>query len=927
MKLQWLDDTDAFYDGCFSYLKAKFPNKRPKILGGEKYPEQPIYNETVVALELIHHVLRRIEDRSAYTRKDYEDAQGNDDLKIKIINFYKVLALNTSDDMANAFQNFAKHYYWDSRIYNYKKFLQSPAGLQDLDFSDPMMWSVEKFDTGIFFDFLDRYSAFLESASTKENDEFKKSDWLNRKIDEQNRIYENLLFSYDQLVTEKIRFGICVFDVRFPIQLEDGFNNYQFISSAKFLGDFARYMGSEFAQDDGVLLVVNHAHVLSLGYVAITFLVIYKIKNYESQERLVEHYSKRIQSYIGTRSIEQIRVTNCEKMIKKTYPSDHFVGELVGQKQKKDFQDRFLKYFVSSSFLLNVDSDELLKEQVDLYSVFFNDFRCFQEKIYIQPKTPKTRKSLLDQLNTARVFLDDLIDEKIVSNFDKYFNINDLEPNAINQLNLIEFLYHQQATVSKAYTSLLDDFIRVEKLLTRIMYQRRIELFYSDKQRKAFYARPAFSKLNVVFQQFILITMMNCFLKANHLLREFSLSQSFEFKNIGYRVHHFLKEMNGSFPEVIRIDALPTVENELKNYQKFVLKGLIKKENVEFKKAKKREESIQNYLELVFKEDVIVLRFIFEGGFVQGSEDKAKVFDSMFRDYVDNLKRRHTQGVKLLGHVGLYVPYRNEHYIDATLFFKNDTNLKVNSADLINDVSEYWSNYVVKKSEQIQTYISKQKKNDDMVNPFDDFSDVSLVAKSVKVIQLAGELHDEYLEVYPNQKRNKQYMIETIAKFYAYAPHILIAEQDLSLMPRKDSLILGRKTKSKREVEPSKKERETRVRASKQASKVVENNDSSKRVAEEYVNSSSAIGDFNEIQTVISGPLKQNSEKFSENIFKEDENILSDVIESERESIKTSIEEDERKPIAKSDISERSRRVVKVERKRQMQPIRVSKLK
>ncbi|WP_180082717.1 hypothetical protein [Acinetobacter sp. YH12123] len=263
--------------------------------------------------------------------------------------------------------------------------------------------------------------------------------------------------------------------------------------------------------------------------------------------------------------------------------------------------------------------------------------------------------------------------------------------------------------------------------------------------------------------------------------------------------------MNGSFPEVIRIDALPTVENELKNYQKSVLKDLIKKENVEFKKAKKREESIQNYLELVFKEDVIVLRFIFEGGFVQGSEDKAKVFDSMFRDYVDNLKRRHTQGVKLLGHVGLYVPYRNEHYIDATLFFKNDTNLKVNSADLINDISEYWSNYVVKKTEQIQTYISKQKKNDDLVNPFDDFSDVCLVAKSVKVIQLTGELNDEYLEIYPNQKRNKQYMIETIAKFYAYAPHILIAELDLSLMPRKDSLILGRKTKSKSEVKSSQK--------------------------------------------------------------------------------------------------------------------------
>lgn len=107
----------------------------------------------------------------------------------------------------------------------------------------------------------------------------------------------------------------------------------------------------------------------------------------------------------------------------------------------------------------------------------------------------------------------------------------------------------------------------------------------------------------------------------------------------------------------------------------------------------------------------------------------------------------------------------------------------------------------------------------------------------------------------------------------------------------------------------------------------MENNDSSKIVAEGYVNSSSAIGDFNEIQTVIFGPLKQNSEEFSENIFKEDESILSDVVESEREPIKTSIEEDERKPIAKPDISERSRNVVKVEPKRQKKSIGVPKFK
>lgn len=269
----------------------------------------------------------------------------------------------------------------------------------------------------------------------------------------------------------------------------------------------------------------------------------------------------------------------------------------------------------------------------------------------------------------------------------------------------------------------------------------------------------------MLFQQFILISKMNCFLEANHLLMEYRLSKSFQFKSIGYQAINFLKRMRECFPEQIRIDEIQSVKNELKSYQRVVLKDLIKVESEELKKAKKREVSIQTYLELVFKESVIVLRFIFEGGFVTGSEDKAKVFNEMFRDYIENLKRRHTAGVKLIDHVGLYVPYRSENYIDATLFFKKDIKQEVNSADLIKAVSEYWCNYVDRKTEQIYKYNSKRENNKSGINPFDAFKDETLSAKSVKVIQTAGELHDEYLEVYPNQKRNKQYLIQTISKF------------------------------------------------------------------------------------------------------------------------------------------------------------------
>jgi hypothetical protein len=49
---------------------------------------------------------------------------------------------------------------------------------------------------------------------------------------------------------------------------------------------------------------------------------------------------------------------------------------------------------------------------------------------------------------------------------------------------------------------------------------------------------------------------------------------------------------------------------------------------------------------------------------------EAKLFNDMFTDYSNNLKRRYTAGFRLTGQVGIYIPHRQEHYIDATLIFK-----------------------------------------------------------------------------------------------------------------------------------------------------------------------------------------------------------------------------------------------------------------
>ena len=50
--------------------------------------------------------------------------------------------------------------------------------------------------------------------------------------------------------------------------------------------------------------------------------------------------------------------------------------------KKIDFREKFLRYFLSSVFLLDVDKGTFLEEYENYYSIFFNHFRYFKEKIY-----------------------------------------------------------------------------------------------------------------------------------------------------------------------------------------------------------------------------------------------------------------------------------------------------------------------------------------------------------------------------------------------------------------------------------------------------------------------------------------------------------------------------------------------------------------
>lgn len=135
-------------------------------------------------------------------------------------------------------------------------------------------------------------------------------------------------------------------------------------------------------------------------------------------------------------------------------------------------------------------------------------------------------------------------------------------------------------------------------------------------------------------------------------------------------------------------------------YRRDELKPNLKEEAASLKKAESTKASIQNYLEQILKKDVIVMRFIFNCSRVRNGA----LFDEMFRDYIENLKRRNTAGTRLIGHVGVYIPYQKDHYIDATLFFESNEQKEIESKQLKEQVIKYWKEYASIKAVQIEHF-------------------------------------------------------------------------------------------------------------------------------------------------------------------------------------------------------------------------------
>jgi hypothetical protein len=119
----WAGSDDAFFQAVFAYLKRKFEVRFTAFTAMQNNTEKSIYRESIVALEGVHEVLRKIENSSAPTREDYAKAcENNEKRKQDIIDFYKKLAL-LNDREFDAFQNFRRHYHFDSVINRYSAFL------------------------------------------------------------------------------------------------------------------------------------------------------------------------------------------------------------------------------------------------------------------------------------------------------------------------------------------------------------------------------------------------------------------------------------------------------------------------------------------------------------------------------------------------------------------------------------------------------------------------------------------------------------------------------------------------------------------------------------------------------------------------------------------------------------------------------------
>lgn len=771
LMLRRLLKDDEFCEGLFTYLNAKFRLRLDPVNNMQKFNNLYIYHETILALESLHGALLKIENGSAPTRSDYDKAKATNDLEAQsgIVEFYRKLVL-VDETQHEAFLKFSGNYIFDSLISTYSSYFFDQR--EKLS-TKPSNWKVETFQAETVFKYVEEYERQVEDGKLSISQSIQDEEA------QQNYIHEKLIGDYNYLVQKNIQIGSSVIEIKLPSKLliadrvDDSWSGDLL---AKVIQRLQRY----FENDNAILMYINHSHIVSYGTISLSYLIIYKTTVYSHHKLLYQKIYSQVLAIIGEVLSPKVSVVNQAAMLEKIYPNEKFVGELSSKKVKQAFSDKFLKYFLSSTFLINLDKNYELILQEELKGLILNKGVCFKDKVENLSRSKEREDLLCKPSKPSPLYLGELVKNFDSSEMDSYFTAKELPIVDVKWLQVIHLLYRQQAVVD--VDLYVQEMMHIESFLIRldrtIVYE-----FNKGNNSDGFLRSPTFNKLSFLFKQFVLLSLFYCCKNSNNISKKLSTNHSYRFLN-----HFFDRfQYKGYFCNDTR---------RLKRYlreEQLSLQADIQSERKRFIKADEKVHTIKSYLEqLLNGKDVLICRFIFKCGVAD--KEGAEYFDAMFRDYIENLKRRRTSEMYLGGHVAAYIPNTQEHYIDATLIFRIDDVLNEVSLSLVDDVKEYWVNYVQYKHNQILTHNKKHHKEtmQGVTNPFEFFSDSNLIAEPVSVVLSECELDCRTVTIYCGQRKKQSLFIHYASTYYAHCPMILVKQYEYEMLSRKNCLILGR---------------------------------------------------------------------------------------------------------------------------------------
>lgn len=769
LMLRRLLKDEEFFQGVFTYLKAKFRLRFDGMSGMQKFNDLYIYHETILVLESLHGALIKIENGSAPTRSDYNKAKAESDLEAqsRIIEFYKRLML-VDEIQHDVFFKFSENYIFDSLVSNYRVYYFDQSEKLSTESFD---WKVETFQADTVFKYVEQYEREVKEGKWGHS-QLIKNDEI-----QQNFIHTQLMDDYDYLVQKNIQIGSSVIEIELPSKLlmvEAAKDSWTGDLLAKVIQLLQRY----FENDNAILMYINHSHIVRYGTINLSYLIIYRSTVY-NHKLLYQRIYSQVLAIVGEVLSSKVSVINHAAMLDKIFPNEKFVGELSSKKERKAFSDKFLKYFLCSTFLINLDRNDELSIQEDLKGLVLNKGMCFKDKVENLNKSKEKADLRCKPSKPSPLYLDGLLKKIDSSEINNYFTTKELPIEDGKWLQVIHLLYRQQPIVD--VDVYVQEMMHIESFLIRldrtIVYE-----FNKANNSDSFLRSPTFNKLSFLFRQFILLSLFYCCKNSNNLSEKLSTEHAYRFLN-----HFFDRfQYQGYFCNETRRLKIDLRKEQLR------LQESIKKERKRFIKADEKVDTIKSYLKQVFGDkDVLVCRFIFKCGVKD--KDGAEHFDAMFRDYIENLKRRRTATMYLDGHVAVYIPNTQEHYIDATLIFRVDKKLGEGS-NLLDEVKDYWVNYVQYKHHQILTYNKKHHKEtmQGVTNPFGFFSDSNLIAEPVSVVFSESELDFPSVILYSGQRKKQNLFIDYASAYYAHCPMILVKQLEYKMLTRKNFLILGR---------------------------------------------------------------------------------------------------------------------------------------